>query len=121
MEEVDATFLNEQLCAALAYDRTVLASRDPILRVLVSCGTPVILWHRPGSERQKRRRALEEVLCGRALRELPDIVLNQREAAHYPSAGADHAGRDLVLLWDDPGHVPPELDWQPPARKGVKS
>jgi len=119
--EVDAMLLTERLCAALAYHRPVPASEDAILRAAVNNGTPVALWHRPDSNRQGRRHALESVLNGRALRKLPDVVRNQRAAANHPAGGPDHAGRDLVLLWDDPGRVPDTLIWQLPARGGAVS
>jgi len=115
----DPALLPTHICTALAYARPYGPHEDPVLLAVLSAGTPVALWHRGLSARKTRRAALEEVLCNRGLRELPDVVFSQRVAAHDPRAAADHAGRDLVLLWDDPDRVPPELEWQPPVPEGA--
>jgi hypothetical protein len=118
-ELFDAAILRTHLCAALAYARTCDPQQDPVLRAALDAGTPVALWHRASAARQARRTALENVLRNRGLRDLPDVVFRQREAAHSDGAAADHAGRDLVLLWDDPERVPAELQWHPPTVEGV--
>ncbi|MFF2101167.1 hypothetical protein [Streptomyces sp. NPDC058202] len=107
------------VCAALAYARPHGPAEDPTLRAVLDAGMPVALWHRAAPERPDRRTALEAVLSGRALRDLPDVVRGQRTAARHPSATPEHAGNGLVLLWDDPDRLPHELRWQPPALSGV--
>ena len=113
--------LGEHVCAALAYQRSVSAQEDPAWRALLDAGTPVAVWHRTDGSRPACRKALEDVLCGRALAELPDVVLDQRIAARHPAAEINHAGRNLVLLWDDPNRVPPNVLWQPPTQQGAAS
>jgi hypothetical protein len=115
----DPAVLRERLCAALAYARTCGPQQDPVLKAALDAGTPVALWHRVSAARKARRADLENVLRNRGLRDLPDVVFRQREAAHSDRAAADHAGRDLVLLWDDPDRVPEELQWHPPTVEGV--
>lgn len=107
------------VCAALAYARPHGPAEDPALRAVLDAGMPVALWHRAAPERPDRRAALEAVLGGRALRDLPDVVRGQRTAARHPSATPEHAGNGLVLLWDDPDRLPPELRWQPPVLSGA--
>jgi len=108
-----------RVCAALAYPRQPGLHGDPVLLAAIKAGSPVALWHRTSSPRRTRRAALEEVLRTRGLRNLPDVVLHQRVAAYYPGAPADHAGRDLVLLWDDPERVPEEPQWNSPILLGA--
>ncbi|TKS96335.1 caspase family protein [Streptomyces lasalocidi] len=107
------------VCAALAYTRPHGPAEDPALREVLDAGMPVALWHRAAPERPDRRTALEAVLNGRALRDLPDVVRRQRTAARHPNATPEHAGNGLVLLWDDPDRLPPELRWQPPVLSGA--
>ncbi|WP_143674546.1 MULTISPECIES: VMAP-C domain-containing protein [Streptomyces] len=108
-----------RVCAALAYRRSHGPHEDPGLQEALAAGMPVALWHRPTRGDANRREALERVLRNRQLRDLPDVVLGQRIAAHHPSANADHPGRDLVLLWDDPDRLPAELQWHPPTLEGA--
>jgi hypothetical protein len=107
------------VCAALAYARPHGPAEDLALRAVLDAGMPVALWHRAAPERPDRRTALEAVLSGRALRDLPDVVRGQRTAARHPSATPEHAGNGLVLLWDDPDRLPPDLRWQPPVLSGA--
>ena len=115
----DPAILHARLCAALAYAREYGTHEDPVLEAALDAGTPVALWHRVSAARKTRRGDLEKVLRNRGLRDLPDVVFRQREAAHFDGAAPDHAGRDLVLLWDSPDRVPEELQWHPPTVEGV--
>jgi hypothetical protein len=115
----DPALLDNRICTALAYARPYGPHEDPVLWAALSVGAPMALWHRASSAHKTRRAALEEVLCNRGLRDLPDVVFSQRVAAKHPRAAADHAGRDLVLLWDDPDRVPAELEWHPPVLEGA--
>ncbi|MGQ5640598.1 MULTISPECIES: VMAP-C domain-containing protein [unclassified Streptomyces] len=108
-----------QVCAALAYARSHGPADDPALRAVLDAGMPVALWHRHSPARQDRRAALQAVLGGRGLRDLPDVVREQRNAARHPHATAEHAGNGLVLLWDDPDRLPPDLRWHPPVLYGA--
>ncbi|MET9119133.1 hypothetical protein ABZX38_33770 [Streptomyces longwoodensis] len=107
------------ICAALAYARPQGPAEDPALRAILDAGMPVALWHRATPEHPDRRTALEAVLNGRALRDLPDVVRGQPTGARHPNATPEHAGNGLVLLWDDPDRLPPELRWQPPVLSGA--
>ena len=111
--------LAARACTALAYPLLPRPYEDPVLTAVIRSGVPVALWHRTSSARRTRRAALEEVLRARGLRSLPDVVLSQRVAARYRGAAEDHAGRDLVLLWDDPERVPAELQWHSPIAEGA--
>lgn len=111
--------LPARVCTALVYPRPRGPQEDPVLLAVIKAGSPVVLWHRTSRMRRTRRAALEEVLHTRGLCSLPDVVLRQRVAARYPGTATDHAGRDLVLLWDDPERVPEELFWSSPITRGV--
>jgi hypothetical protein len=93
-----------RVCAALACGETAL---DAVIRT----GSPIALWHRQLHHNKSRRTALEEILLARGLKDLPSIVLSQRIAAQRINAAADHAGRDAVLLWDDPLRAQSDLQW----------
>jgi hypothetical protein len=115
----DPATLQARVCAALAYARAYGPHEDPALEAALDSGTPVALWHRVSSARKTRRTDLEKVLRNRGLQDLPDVVFRQRGAAHCDGAAPDHAGRDLVLLWDSPDRVPEELEWHPPVVEGA--
>ena len=115
----DPAALQARVCTAIAYARSWTIDKDPVLQASLAAGIPVALWHRPSSDRHRHRDALEEILRSRALQNLPDVVLSQRSSAKHADAAQDHAGRDLVLLWDDPYRVPRELELHPPAQDGV--
>lgn len=115
----DAACLIGRICLALAYERVARPHEDPILLAMLRAGIPVMLWHRTCGARHTRRQALEHVLTAWGLRDLPDRVHRQRVAAREEGAGVDHAGRDLVLMWDDPNRIPPDLEWHPPSLEGA--
>jgi len=104
-----------RLCAALAGPPG--AGRPVVLRAALAAGAPVVVWHR--TTRLNRRAALEKVLGGSGLLDLPKKVMRQRINARHPRAGPSHSGRDLVLLWDDPDRVPDDLVWREPTLEGV--
>lgn len=118
---LDSAMLTGHVCLALAYDRTIRLHEDHTLQSVLSSGIPVVLWHRTRNGRRTRRQALEQVLTAWALKYLPERVYHQRVAASEAGAEADHAGRDLVLMWDDPNRVPLDLQWQPPRLEGTAS
>jgi hypothetical protein len=104
-----------RLCAALASPPG--ADRPAVLRAALAAGTPVVIWHR--ATRISPRAALERVLGGSGLLDLPRKVMRQRINARHPRARQDHSGRDLVLLWDDPDRVPDDFVWREPPLEGV--
>ena len=104
-----------RLCAALACPHG--SDRPAVLRAAFAAGAPVAIWHR--TTRLSRRAALEKVLGGSGLLDLPKKVMRQRINARHPKAGPCHSGRDLVLLWDDPDRVPDDLVWHEPTLEGV--
>jgi len=110
--------LAPRVCAALAYARPSGPADDPAFMAVLAAGIPVALWHRDSGRRLDPRAALEEVLRSRALQKLPDVVRSQRSSAGHAGASPDHAGNDLVLLWDDPHRIPQERAWHPPAKDG---
>jgi len=115
----DPAVLHTHICAALAYARACGPDEDPVFEAALDAGVPVALWYRVSAARKAHRIDLEKVLRNRGLRDLPDVVFRQRDAAHSYGAAAEHVGRDLVLLWDNPERVPEELEWHPPAVEGV--
>ena len=117
----DPATLQARVCAALAYSRACGPDEDPALEAALDVGTPVALWYRMSPARRTHRTDLEKVLRNRGLRDLPDVVFRQRDAARSDGAAPDHAGRDLVLLWDNPERVPQELEWHPPVVEGAAS
>ncbi|MGW5740784.1 VMAP-C domain-containing protein [Amycolatopsis sp. NPDC003861] len=109
------------VCLALAYDLPAGPHEDGIFQSVLSSGVPVVLWHRTRTGRWNRRQALEQILNAWALKALPDRVHRQRVAARAAGIDMDHAGHDLVLMWDDPTRVPHGLEWLPPFPKGAVS
>jgi hypothetical protein len=117
----DSCVPKDHVCLALAYTPAGLSGRRSTVTLLLEAGTPIAVWHRATRSPEARRQPLEQVLQGKALHDLPDIVREKRIAARHPMAPPDHAGRDLVLLWDDPGRVPQDLCWQAPDLEGAMS
>jgi hypothetical protein len=117
----DPAALQGRVCAALAYPRSSGTSEDLVLTGALAAGFPVAVWHRSSHLRQGQRGVLEEVLRSRALQKLPDVVLGQRSSAGHAEAPPDHAGRDLVLLWDNPYRIPIDRELHPPEQDGVAS
>jgi hypothetical protein len=119
VDPFDSTCFTGHVCLALAYDREVRPHEDPILRSTLNAGIPVALWHRTCTGGRTRRQALEQVLSAWALKLLPDRVHRQRVAAREDDTEANHAGRDLVLMWDDPNRIPSDMEWHPPSLEGA--
>ena len=84
------------------------------LNTAFAVGIPVVLWHRATPTRQDDGSATASVLRGRPVNTLPDVVFQLRRNARHPQARIDHPGRDIVLLWHDPGRVPSGIRWRPP-------
>jgi hypothetical protein len=109
---------NASACVALAFRPP--GARKQSETFFLACfgvGAAVALWPRTtGSDPQLVRNAIEELLAGRDLAELPSLVRQMRNDAAL--LGEEyHLGRDLTLLWDDPRRLPPDTGYQyaPPA------
>jgi len=109
----------EHVCAPLTDDRPGLAGPDVTLEAVLAAGMPSALWHR--ENRPDPRKALGSVLRNRALQSLPEVVMSQRNGSEAPAALPDHAGRGLVLMWDDPTRVPENIQWESPTPQGAAS
>jgi hypothetical protein len=82
------------------------------LRTALKAGLPVLLWHRQGRYDHGFRQAVRELTAGDGLAHLPARARELRTGAFTPDdadAGPEwrrDAGRNLVLIWDDPGRLP---------------
>lgn len=81
---------------------------------IIMAGVPILLLLRPngrlsGSERQ----GLEKALGTLRLAQLRDFVRKERLSA-LASDDEQHFGRRMVLLWDDPGRLPPSIEYAEP-------
>jgi hypothetical protein len=88
--------------------------RDPtsdVLNTLFAAGLPVVLWLRPGAGGKPlaARDELAELIGQEPLARLPDRVWELRRQA-VRSTDANHAGRRLTLLWDDPERRSPDFE-----------
>ncbi|GAB3835679.1 hypothetical protein ACFPIJ_47470 [Dactylosporangium cerinum] len=99
----------EWLCVALVAPEVRYSQRP--LQSVVRSGAPAAIWHRDHRSLLERRAALDSILLTRPVSMLPDIVRQQRKAAKRPLAPEHHAGRGVVLLWEDPSRTPPQ--WYP--------
>jgi hypothetical protein len=118
-DSVDASSLRDILCLGVKLDPG--AGQEELARVLavaIEAGIPLAIWHRNNDLRGPSDDALDRILRGRPLNQLPEVVHKQRKAARFPSARLDHPGRDVVLLWDDPGRIPPGMNWRAPRQEG---
>jgi hypothetical protein len=110
----------KHLIAALTYGGH-LADRTATLNAVLAAGTPVVVWHRRIARGQGRRAALNEILSGGILSELPRRVRGHRlRSARAPRRpGRNNSGSDLVLLWDDANRIPEIPDYGNPQLEGA--
>lgn len=92
------------VCAGLAHLRR--AEHIEALRRLLSNGTPAAVWHRHGVTSEDHLDHLTKWLTQLQVVDLPSAVMMQRIAASHPRAAKSHPGRNLILMWDDPDHLP---------------
>lgn len=120
-DPLDEAAWHDTLCLGVRLDRR--SGPDGLSRVLTAAfqaGVPLVIWHRDNDFRGPADNALDRILRGRPLNQLPEVVHRQRKAACFPSARLDHPGRDVVLLWDDPGRLPPDMNWHAPRHEGER-
>jgi hypothetical protein len=81
----------------------------------LDAGVPVMLWCRDQRGAAQFDADIPPHIYTRPLAELPTIVLRlRRDALRHPRP-ADHVGRHISLLWDDPDRVPPPTALQAPT------
>jgi hypothetical protein len=78
-------------------------------------GVPVMLWCRDGRCATQFEADIPQQMYARPLVELPALVLRLRQEAARHGVAADHLGRHLSLLWDDPDRIPPDHPLEAPA------
>jgi hypothetical protein len=80
------------------------------IRTATEAGIPIIMWCRRKSPGITFRQAVDDVLIKGGAAELPNRVWALRiTASMNDNAMASNVWRDIVLLWDDPYRVPPEI------------
>ncbi|MGW3960927.1 VMAP-C domain-containing protein [Amycolatopsis sp. NPDC005003] len=80
-------------------------------------GLPVIIWDREDCAAPGFRDAVSHLVEGEPT-ELPERVARLKRDALIAAGRQSHAGRTLVLLWDDPDHMP-ELPYVPRHLEGA--
>jgi vWA-MoxR associated protein C-terminal domain/vWA-MoxR associated protein middle region 0/Effector-associated domain 2 len=78
-------------------------------------GVPVMLWCRDGRCAARFEADIPQQMYARPLLDLPALVLRLRQEATRPGHVAEHVGRHLSLLWDDPDRIPPDNPLEAPA------
>ena len=96
----DGGNLDDALCMV---SRRSPAGGDEVA-VAISAGIPVLVWSR--SAQNSFPDDFRHLLGGRSLSDLPEVVANLRRAALVGPDTSSHLGRDIVLMWDDPGRLP---------------
>jgi hypothetical protein len=77
-----------------------------IIAGIIDAGTPIAMWRREKSEEAEADRIeLLDLLCEHYSDELPRLVLSRRARPETQ----DSLWRHLVLMWDDPTRLPPDL------------
>jgi hypothetical protein len=87
----------------------------PALAAGLSAGLPVMLWCRDARAADAFAARIRRELDTHALLHLPARVLRLRQDAAALGRRADHVGRHLSLLWDDPHRLPPDPELRAPA------
>jgi NTP-dependent ternary conflict system VMAP-like protein len=92
-------------CVVLSYPyRQRIESAVDGLQIALAAGMPVAVWCGIGCDPAPLKDVVEELCKTRGLAGLPERVYQERRDAR--AAGADHYGRDVTLLWDDPHRIP---------------
>jgi hypothetical protein len=91
----------------------------PKLRRILSAGVPVLLWLRrvplpepgklPKSPADRLRAALKRLAPKDARRDLCEGVWKKRNLDYEPEQATEHVCRNIGLLYDNPGRLPPTL------------
>jgi hypothetical protein len=92
------------------------------LNAALNAGIPVMLWPRTQCAEQShegcagdlRLRRLTAAIAHVHPDDVPATVMKLRKQARTRGAGADHCGRELTLVWDDPARLP-----DPPLSMGA--
>ncbi|MBC6458157.1 trypsin-like peptidase domain-containing protein [Actinomadura sp. HBU206391] len=109
----------DEECSVLAYAAVPAKGR---LNAALNAGIPVMLWPRTkcaeqshdGCAGDQRLRRLTEAIAHVHPDDVPKTVMKLRKQARTRRAGADHCGRELTLVWDDPARLP-----DPPLSMGA--
>ncbi|MDW4905633.1 hypothetical protein RB628_09820 [Streptomyces sp. ADMS] len=117
LPELDERLDNERL-VAMVLSEPPLPDRGHGHRELQAAlrkGLPVVIWHRAGWSTSEFHEVLDGLLAD-GLRRFPaKVAAYRREAAqqHPDDEPADHMGRHLTVLWDNPRRRPvvPGLPW----------
>jgi hypothetical protein len=74
----------------------------------LSAGIPVIVWCRADELSHRFDTHLVAILGNSGIAYLPVAVWRLRQDSGRISAGADHVGRHITLMWDDAERLPPD-------------
>ncbi|XXX74826.1 hypothetical protein WMF30_44955 [Sorangium sp. So ce134] len=86
----------------------------PVLRTLITMGTPAVVWPRePPPDEARLKDCVSQIVAAPPPRAWPRTVTDLRREAHGEQDPA-HPGHYLAVLWDDPNKLLP--DARPEAR-----
>ncbi|MFD5092773.1 hypothetical protein ACFWMR_19385 [Amycolatopsis thailandensis] len=94
----------EAVCVMLSYPYERVESTVDGLQLAVAAGLPVAVWCGTGCDSAPLKAIVEEMGKARGLARLPERFYQERRDA--TTAGTEHYGRDMTLLWDDPRRIP---------------
>ncbi|MEI6332357.1 MAG: hypothetical protein WCP16_24205, partial [Pseudanabaena sp. ELA645] len=84
------------------------AQRD-LFDVLIDSATPIAVWLRKDIRECDRESKLDCLLTSGNLETLPEYIRKEREEAYICDDPEEHFGNHLVLLWEDPNRLTPDV------------
>ncbi|ADP80949.1 hypothetical protein FraEuI1c_2924 [Pseudofrankia inefficax] len=115
LDQLQAKILTEESLVALVLSGPPQGGPAALeLRLALSCGLPVVAWHRAEQTRDEVADALRAFLTaadGVGLTDLRDRLRRLRVQAHLAPADWPDLGRNLAVIWDDPERQPEQGPW----------
>jgi hypothetical protein len=83
--------------------------RKNIIKAILKSAIPIAVWMRKDIRECDRESKLDCLLTSGNLETLPEYIRKEREEAYICDDPEEHFGNHLVLLWEDPNRLTPDV------------
>ncbi|BBC26647.1 hypothetical protein [Pseudanabaena sp. ABRG5-3] len=83
--------------------------RKNIFKAILKSAIPIAVWMRKDIRECDRESKLDCLLTSGNLETLPEYIRKEREEAYICDDPEEHFGNHLVLLWEDPNRLTPDV------------